>query len=362
LQGAVVVRSKKSRARSLCSWLGHLVLTFVVSSAMALEWVPLPPIPDQEGFASPFAGTHGEHLIVAGGANFPDAKPWEGGTKVWYDQVFVLDRAEGDWRVVGQLPKPLAYGVSISTPEGLICIGGSDTTQHHAGVFRLRITDDGVSFESLPDLPQPCANMSGALLGRSIFVAGGIASPEAVSALHTVWTLDLDELSAGWRVIEPWPGKERMLAAAGALDGAFYLVGGAALSRGADGKTERVWLKDGYRFVPEQGWQKIADAPQVSVAAPGPMPAVGDRELWLIGGDDGAQVNTAPDDHKGFPREVWSYQVADKVWRKAGDIPLGLVTTSAVIWQGRVVVPGGEKKPGTRSTEVWSTPLAPTPP
>ena len=35
----------------------------------------------------------GGAILVAGGANFPDKKPWEGGKKVWYDTVFVLETA-----------------------------------------------------------------------------------------------------------------------------------------------------------------------------------------------------------------------------------------------------------------------------
>ena len=34
-------------------------------------------------------------LLVAGGTNFPEKMPWEGGKKVWYDDVYVLDRSGG---------------------------------------------------------------------------------------------------------------------------------------------------------------------------------------------------------------------------------------------------------------------------
>jgi len=57
-------------------------------------WKPLPPIPDPVGVAAPFAGVSGGALIVAGGANFPDRPPWQGGTKVWHDAVWVLDKPE----------------------------------------------------------------------------------------------------------------------------------------------------------------------------------------------------------------------------------------------------------------------------
>ena len=52
-----------------------------------LRWSDLPALPpgagqtEQIGVAGPFAGVHGGALIVAGGANFPQAAPWKGGAK-----------------------------------------------------------------------------------------------------------------------------------------------------------------------------------------------------------------------------------------------------------------------------------------
>ena len=66
------------------------------ANVMNLTWDELPPLPPsagqakQPGVAGPFAGVHGDALIVAGGANFPDKMPWEGGTKVWWDDIWVL--------------------------------------------------------------------------------------------------------------------------------------------------------------------------------------------------------------------------------------------------------------------------------
>ena len=51
--------------------------------AKTAGWEKLPPLPDREGFAGSFAGVSGDALLVAGGANFPGAKPWEGGAKAW---------------------------------------------------------------------------------------------------------------------------------------------------------------------------------------------------------------------------------------------------------------------------------------
>ena len=68
------------------------------SSSSLLEWTQLPSIPDREGFAGPFAGVSGGALLVAGGANFPDKKPWEGGTKVWRTDPPPLPPFPREWR------------------------------------------------------------------------------------------------------------------------------------------------------------------------------------------------------------------------------------------------------------------------
>ena len=77
-------------------------------AADALAWKQLPPLPDAPGVAGPFAGVSGGALLVAGGANFPDRMPWEGGKKVWLDRVWVLEKPDGVWREAGKLPRPLA--------------------------------------------------------------------------------------------------------------------------------------------------------------------------------------------------------------------------------------------------------------
>ncbi|MEW6307047.1 MAG: sodium/solute symporter [Verrucomicrobiota bacterium] len=319
-----------------------------------LHWEKLPAIPDRVGFASPFAGTHNGALLVAGGANFPDKLPWEGGTKTWYDSIFVLENPQAQWKTAGQLPRPLGYGVSLSTKDGVLCLGGSDAQRHYADAFLLQWNNSQVSTQPLPPLPKPCANFCGAILGNTVYVAGGIETPTATVALKTFWSLSLTNIQAGWRELEPWPGPARMLATAGAQEGSFFLISGAGLKAGPDGKPVREWLRDAYRFTPGKGWKRIADLPRVSVAAPTPALAIGPAHLLVLGGDDGAQINAAPTEHKGFPRDVLAYHTITDTWARMGEVPFSLVTTPAVEWNNRFIVPGGEARPGIRSTEVWA--------
>ena len=135
-------------ARVAAVLLGLIVATPTHARIMDIKWDQLPPLPPpaghtrQAGLAGPFAGAQGDVLLVGGGANFPDRAPWEGGTKTWWRDLFVLERRrDGTAQWVSeknfQLPRPIAYGISFSTPAGVICVGGCDGAQCYRDVFQL---------------------------------------------------------------------------------------------------------------------------------------------------------------------------------------------------------------------------------
>ncbi len=328
--------------------------------AAALQWKPLPPLPDREGFAFPYAGVHNGALLVAGGANFPDKRPWEGGAKVWYDTVFVLEKPDGAWQTAGRLSRPLGYGVSITTKDGVVCLGGSDAQRHYAEVFVLRWIGGRLETSALPPLPKPCANASGALLGQTIYVAGGLETPAATAALKSFWALDLGRPQPQWRELEPWPGPGRMLAVAAVQDKAFFLVGGTSLAPGAQDKAARTYLRDAYRYDPGRGWRRVADLPHPVVAPPTPAPALGQSSFLVLGGDDGSLVNFTPlAQHPGFPGKILTYHTITDTWRISGTMPAAHVTTPLVRWGEDFVMPSGEVRPGVRTPAVWSFRTAP---
>ncbi|WP_395740422.1 galactose oxidase [Prosthecobacter sp.] len=326
-----------------------LCLMYLTSSVSAadFQWSPLPAIPDERGFAGSFAGVVDGSLMVAGGTHFIDKMPWEGGTKLWYDTLYVLEKPHGAWRVAGKLPKPNGYGVSITTPKGWIILGGGNATEHFREVFW--VSKDA----SLPPLPKACAFMCGCESDGVIYIAGGIETPTATSAMNTFWSLDLKQPGAQWQELLPCPGKPRILGCMAAVDGVVHLFSGAALHADKDGKPEREWLNDAWAYAAATGWKKLPDMPRVAVAAPNPAPVVGSK-IYVIGGDDGANVNFMPKEkHPGFPRSVLALDVKTQTWSQAGEVPFSLVTTNAVPWNGQVVIPGGEARPGVRSPQVW---------
>jgi len=337
---------------------GLWLLTFVFSATAvrAEDWQQLSPIPNAEGVAGTFAGVSHNVLLVAGGANFPDKKPWEGGTKTWYADIFALESLTGKWRTVGKLPRPLGYGVSVTHRNTVVCVGGNDAVKHYAAAFRLEWIDGQVKTSDLPPLPHSLAMAAGAVVGDKLIIAGGLERPDSNVPLKSVWTLNLAADKPNWEKVADIPGPGRLLPVAAAQSGSFYVLGGADLVAKKDGLPARRYLSDGYRYTPGTGWQRIADLPRPTVAAPSPT-ASDATGVYLCGGDDGSHVGfQPPEKHPGFGKLLYRYDVKADRWNEVGHYPAGHVTTPLVIWQQRWIIPSGEIRPGVRAAAVWSYP------
>lgn len=342
-----------------------------------LSWKQLAQVPDKIGFAGPFAGTIEGNLIVAGGANFPEAPPWEDGEKVWHDRVFVLPADESEWQTAeSRLPAALAYGVSISLPDrdSVAMLGGSDQTNAPtSSAFELRLVDGTVSTKQLPDLPIPLAEMSGVGLGNALYLFSGRTTEGTV---RKAFRLDLDAAFPAWAEL-PWPkeARGRMHSVAGARDGKIFLFAGRDLM--SDGKIEHPgdrmkvhsldFLRDCWRLDPMTlEWTRLADLPQGLSAAPMNAVSAGDADLLMLGGVNvrflKRQIAARPElngqghDHPGFPRTIWAYDTHADTWRNAGWLPrkVAVPVTVPVVMTGprSFVIPSGEIKPGVRTTQV----------
>jgi N-acetylneuraminate epimerase len=334
---------------------GSLHAQVPAKGAMEIRWRQINDLPIREGVAGAFAGVSGTSVLAAGGANFPDEPPWKGGQKVWHDRVWLLKDTTAPWQEIGKLPSVLGYGVSIGTQDGLICIGGSDSMRHHADVFRIKLDCEKLMYEELPALPRAIANACGALVGQTIFVAGGLPAPDATTTLRAFYSMDLSDKVLSWTELDPWPGSGRMLAVAAAMEDRFYLISGVDLAPGPDGKPVRSYLKDAYCFQPNVGWTQIADLPQSVAAAPSPAYSLNDHSLLIFGGDDGTSVGvTPPDSHPGFSRKIYRYNASLNTWTDEGRCPMGHVTTTIVQIANRAIIVSGEIRPAVRSPAVWS--------
>lgn len=324
-----------------------------------LVWDTLPSLPDPVGVAGAFAGLSGGSLLVAGGAQFPERPPWEGGTKRWKDMVHILTPASrtGVWHRSIPLPHPVAYGVSLTIPDGVLCIGGGDARSHFREVFLLRWDPAlrRVVHRPCSPLPIPLAFMAGALLEDTAIVACGAQAPGEQAASARVFALNTARPEEPWRELPSMPGEPRILPIAGARDGAVYVFGGCALRPHGE-TTCRVYLRDGWKWRADSGWQAVAPLPTPLAAGPSPAAALGESLLLVLGGDDGTRTGQPPAEHPGFDGRTWAYDARIDAWMDRGALPATHVTTPLVPVPGTDgdadeawLIPSGEVRPGVRS-------------
>lgn len=202
----------------------------------------LPPlrVGGAEGVSAPFAGSLGPNLIVAGGCNFLDVPAARGGQKRFYSDIYELPHAaqasNEEWHKIGQLPRPLAYGVSVTVSHGVVCVGGTSDGKKSSALAYLLHTDrhHRLLVDSLPSLPQALDNMAGAFGGGYIYVAGGLSDGKTTNAAYRL------RYPGGrrWERLPDFPGRPRVQPAAAVQNGAttqcFYLAGGFAPSTDAE--------------------------------------------------------------------------------------------------------------------------------
>lgn len=125
------------------------------------------------GVSACYAGRIGDYLVMAGGCNFPE----QGKPKKYYAGVYAarMDSEALQWRLVGFLPEPAAYGVTVASGDSLIIIGGNNNAHALATVYSLHLDNAAtrVTVNRLADMPCTVDNMAVAHTGTDVFVVGG---------------------------------------------------------------------------------------------------------------------------------------------------------------------------------------------
>ncbi|MGH2623046.1 MAG: galactose oxidase [Sphingobacterium sp.] len=327
------------------------------------KWNLLSPIPDSLGFAGSFAGNLESGIVYLGGAQFQQGiPPWDGGVKVWTNQIYYLKDPAANWQEIGQLPQALGYGASASYQGKFFIAGGSDASQHFAQTYALSFQQDQLKIITLAPLPVPLANVAFAQHENYWYVLGGQESPTAQQALNRVFRLDLSDPQKGWKELPAFPGQGRILAAAAANEDGVFLFSGASLEKG-----KRTYLRDGYRYNGDS-WSKIADVPQAITAVANPGVEISPGKFMFLSGDTGELADAdLRDRHPGFSRHVYTYLVKENKWVLSDSVPsfissdegtenktplIAPVTTTVVPYHGGVLIPGGEARPAVRTNQV----------
>jgi N-acetylneuraminic acid mutarotase len=329
------------------------LLAVAAESAAVPAWTQRPAYPLVPGMAGIIAGTHGGVLIAAGGANFPDRMPWDGGKKIYYDEIFVLAPGASAWRPAGKLPERRAYAACVSLPGGVLLIGGENADTVFGDTLWLRWDGSTVVAERGPALPAPRTSQVAALLDGRVYVAGGYAPGAVRTSCSDFWRLD-PARAGGWETLATWPGPTRAQGTIAALDGAIYLISGLEMTVDAAGKPQPKYLGDAYRFRAGK-WERLPDAPWTAIAAPTPAPVTpANGRIWVLGGVDARLVGKVPRDTR-VPDHVMYFDTGSGTWRTAEERwPDPVVTSPAVPFAGEWWIVSGEIMAGVRTTSVWS--------
>ena len=135
---------------------------------MKINWNTLSEMPPasgetiQYGLAGLLAGAIDDKMVVAGGSNFADKKPWLGGEKLYYDDIFVLavdDNQSMNWETSElKLPMKMAYSACVSAENAIYCLGGEDAKQPLKLVLKIYFEDNQLKIEELPQLAFAVSN------------------------------------------------------------------------------------------------------------------------------------------------------------------------------------------------------------
>ena len=329
------------------------------------------------GLAGPIAGVYGHVMLIGGGANFPDALPWNGGKKVYYDKVYAFQTEGDNVLPLGDpftLPFRSAYGANCSTPQGIVYAGGENEKGLSAKVYVLRWTATGVVVDNLPDLPFAVANASMTRIGDVLYLAGGETADKVADQFLS---LDLSNPLSGWKALPPLPKPVSHAVLVSQSNGdhtCIYLSGGRKKNANAASDV----YASVFEFDPKTSvWKSKAELPYALAAGTGV--ATGASYILMFGGDKGqyfrraeellaaiagetdpikrahltAEKTRVQSSHPGFNREVLLYNTITDVWSVTDTIPFDAqVTTTALQWGKDFIIPTGEVKPGIRTPHI----------
>ncbi len=356
-----------------------------------INWEVVAKLPDESGvenigYAGSFAGVSNDVMLISGGANFPFGMPWLGGKKYFSDKIFVLkkDKKEYKWHdKTFKLPRSVAYGISITTPDGIICIGGRNSEEILSDVFIMKWDNEKeeVTINELPPLPFPLAHSSGDILNNTIYIAGGESF--GITTNHLL-SLDLNKIESknlNWNKLPSIPGKPRAFSVMqsqsnGFEEGLFIFSG-----RSYDSNKSLKILYDGYFYSPRnKNWNKLDNDTSFPFMA-GNAYKSGSEFIFFNSGTDGKEFlkinrlenlinNYNSEDkiqladslknelnqrliyHKGFSKNIYAYNTITKKKSKVSELPYGVVTAPIVKWDDKLFIVSGELSPGIRTPSI----------
>ena len=158
----------------------------------------------------------------------------------------------GEKKALGGFDGGMVGSTSITLPDGVLYIGGRDSSQCSKKVVLTTMQQGKRNIsEDWPLLPFPLSNAAGALLDNKIYVLGGRKSLKPSDLSDSFLVLDLSNKSKGWKELPTYPGDAR--------ENAIFVVQNDGVSPclyvlGGQKETEEgvsSCLTDGYVYNPQ---------------------------------------------------------------------------------------------------------------
>jgi N-acetylneuraminate epimerase len=350
---------------------------------LLLQWSVAGQLPSEEnkphaGLAGAIVGWNKNMLLVAGGANFPDSFPWQGGRKKYHSTIYLFQKNGNKFTAVSsnqRLTFPLAYAAHCTTKKGIVVVGGENEKGLLTDAILLQFNsrDTAVTVEKLPALPVATSNGVAVVTDEIIYIIGGETAGGTTS---TCWKLDLNQIQIGWKIISslPVPLSFTTGVAIGNRNstGIAILGGRSKVSGRISDFSSRVFF-----YSPANDkWSEMASLPYPISAGT----SVGWKEesILLFGGDRGKtfsqveqklvemasakdneyeklvlQKNELLSHHPGFNKDVLLYHLPTGKTRIIGIIPYSVPVTTTAIWMdSSIVIPSGEVRAGVRTPNI----------
>ena len=317
------------------------------------QWEKPAALPVAKGLSHTIVGISHGALLVAGGSHF-DRRIQEGGKKIIHDKIYVATDADSmHWREAGRLPWPLCNAAVLPWDNGLLVIGGTNGETSSDRVFLLswNAALNSVSIDSsFPRLPLPLSSPAVARSGKNIFVGGG--QDEDNKSQQSFYSIELGEQGSvhtgHWKPMPEFPGPARfgatMVAQSNGEYDCLYLFGG----KGVEG-----YLKDAFSFdMKRNQWKQIHNLPRAALFSPS-MP-LGQTHVIIFSGSDGHDADKAIEQQDDYHmvKNVLAYHTITDTWITLGNIPTGVAGATAIRWHNKIMLVGGELRPGVRTPDI----------
>ncbi len=212
----------------------------------------------QKGVSAVYAALINGKLIVAGGANFPDKLGFEGGSKAFYHDILLYNEEIDEWKAIGKLPSPSAYGVSVTVPDGALWIGGNNEKESLKSSFHVSLSsNDELTIKPFIDLPVAMDNFYGCSINDFVFLAGGSVNGNPSNSFYYInYKTDSE-----WTKLPDFPGIPRIqpVLTATEVEGKtyVYLMGGFF---GGDANHKPAMATNVFKFdFSEKEWSKTGE-------------------------------------------------------------------------------------------------------